>query len=195
MFVRHHSEITMNIIIEEIKKGNKKVFRNFFNKNYEDLVIYANGYLFDKQASEDVVQEVFIYIWENSDSIEIKSSLNSYVFSMVRNRCLNYLKTIKITDSFELLQFNINLITEHVFDSVAEDDKKIVYHQILKIVDGLPDKMQQIVRLKFLHNYKYKEIAEELDISINTVKTQLKRAKTKITDSITVVLILLEINQ
>ena len=183
----------MNLILEEIKKGNRKVFKNFFNKNYEDLVIYANGYLFDQQASEDVVQEVFIYIWENGKKIKIKSSLMGYVYTMVRNRCLNYLKSIKITDSFEFLEFNLNLITEQVFDSTSEEDKKIVYHQILKIVDSLPDRMQQIVRLKFLHNYKYKEIAEELDISVNTVKTQLKRAKLKIVESITSVLILLGI--
>ncbi len=68
-----------------------------------------------------------------------------------------------------------------------------MYHQILKIVDTLPEKMQQIVRLKFLHGYKYKEIAEELYISINTVKTQLKRAKSKIIEMITSILILLDI--
>lgn len=185
----------MNLIIDEIKKGNRQVFKNFFNKNYEDLVIYANGYLFDKQSSEDVVQEVFIYIWEKPDKINITSSLQAYVYRMVRNRCLNFLKSLKITGNFDVLEFNISLITEHVFDSASEDDKEIVYHQILKIVDSLPDKMQQIVRLKFLHDYKYKDIAAELDISVNTVKTQLKRAKIKITDSLTCILILLELYQ
>lgn len=185
----------MNLIIEEIKKGNRRVFKNFFNKNYEDLVIYANGYLFDKHASEDVVQDVFIYIWENAGKVKIKSSLISYVYTMVRNRCLNYLKSIKITDSYDLLELNIHLITEHIYDSASEEDKKIVYHQILKIVDTLPNKMQKIVKLKFLHNYRYKEIAQELDISVNTVKTQLKRAKAKITEMVTAVLILLEIYQ
>lgn len=183
----------MNLIIDEIKKGNRTVFKNFFNKNYEDLVIYANGYLFDKQASEDVVQDIFIHIWEKSNSISIKTSLMSYIFRMVRNKCLDYLKSLKITDDFEILEFNINLATEHVFNSSTEEDKKIIYHQVLKIVDTLPDKMQQIVRLKFLHNLKYKEIAEELSISVNTVKTQLKRAKFKITDSLTIVLVLLEV--
>ena len=98
-----------------------------------------------------------------------------------------------LTDNFDFLEFNINLITEHVFDSASDDDKQIVYHQILKIVDSLPSKMQQIVKLKFLHHYKYAEIAEELGISINTVKTQLKRAKSKITEMVTSILILLEI--
>ena len=55
--------------------------------------------------------------------------------------------------------------------------------------------MQQIVKLRFLQNYKYSEIATELDVSINTVKTQLKRAKLKITDLVTGILILLQIHQ
>tara|TARA_R110002049_G_scaffold55382_6_gene153693 strand:+ start:121 stop:678 length:558 start_codon:yes stop_codon:yes gene_type:complete len=185
----------MNIILEEIAKQNRKVFKNFFDKHYEELVLYANGYLFDKDSSEDIVQEVFIYIWENADKMKIKSSLRGYLFTMVRNRCFNFLKSIKITDSYEYLEFNIELITEYVFDSTEEEDKKIVYHQILKIVDTLPPKMQQIVKLKFLHNYKYSEIAKELDISINTVKTQLKRAKSKITELVTAILILLQIHQ
>jgi len=185
----------MNLILKEIRNKNEKVFKNFFNKHYAELVTYANSYLFDKDSSEDIVQEVFIYIWENADTLNIKSSLKGYMYSMVRNKCLNFLKSIKITDSFELLEFNINLITEHVFNSNSEDEKKIVYHQILKIIDTLPEKMQQVVRLKFLHNYKYSEIATELNISINTVKTQLKRAKFKITESITAILILLQINQ
>ncbi|UMB53622.1 RNA polymerase sigma-70 factor [Lutibacter sp. A64] len=185
----------MNLILIEIRNKNEKVFKNFFNKHYADLVSYANKYLFDKDSSEDIVQEVFIYIWENAENLNIQSSLKGYMYSMVRNKCLNFLKSIKITDSFELLEFNINLITEHVFNSSSEDEKKIVYHQILKIIDTLPEKMQQVVRLKFLHNYKYSEIAAELNISINTVKTQLKRAKFKITESITTILILLQINQ
>lgn len=183
----------MNLIFEEIKKGNRQVYKSFFNKNYKSLVAYANGFLFDQQASEDVVQEVFIYIWEKAQNIEIKSSFQAYVYRMVRNRCLNYLKSIKITDDISALDFNLNLITEHVFEDTSQENKQIVYHQILKVVDSLPEKMQQVVRLKFLHNYKYLEIAEELGISVNTVKTQLKRAKLKITEMVTSILILLEI--
>ena len=185
----------MNLILEEISKKNEQVFKSFFDKHYKDLVTFAYGYLYDRDSSEDIVQDVFIYIWENASKLNIESSLKGYSYAMVRNRCLSYLKSIKITDNYEFLEFNINLITEHVFDSTSEDDKKIVYHQILKIVDTLPEKMQQVVRLKFLHNYKYSEIAAELDISVNTVKTQLKRAKLKITEMVTVILILLETNR
>ena len=179
----------MNLIFEEIKKGNRKVFKNFFDDNYEDLVIYANSYLFDKHESEDVVQEVFIKIWEKSSEITIETSLKSYMYSMVRNRCLNRLKSLKITDKFNVLEFNVNLITEHVFDSNLENEKSLVFEHVLKILETLPTKMQQIVKLKFLHNYKYSEIAQEMGISINTVKTQLKRAKIKISELVTTLII------
>ncbi|MDO3694300.1 RNA polymerase sigma-70 factor [Wenyingzhuangia sp. chi5] len=182
----------MNLILHEISKENKKVFKTFFDRHYEELVKFANGYLFDKDASEDIVQEVFIYIWENASKIKIETSLRGYVFTMVRNRCYNFLKSIKITESYEYLDFNIGLVTEYVFDSTNEDEKKIVYHQMLKIVDALPERMQQVVKLKFLQNYKYSEIADELGISINTVKTQLKRAKEIISQSITIIAVLLE---
>ncbi|TGV04874.1 RNA polymerase sigma factor [Flavivirga rizhaonensis] len=185
----------MNLVLKEISKKNEKVFKIFFDKHYKDLVVYANTYLFDKDSSEDVVQDIFIYIWENAGKLKIESSLKGYLYAMVRNKCLNFLKSIKITDSYELLEFNINLITEHVFNSTSKEEKKIVYHQILKIVDTLPEKMQQVVRLKFMHNYKYSEIATELNISVNTVKTQLKRAKVKIIEMVTAILILLQINQ
>lgn len=185
----------MNLILKEIRKKNEKVFKNLFDNHYEPLVRYANGYLFDIEPSQDIVQNIFIYIWEHADTLNIRTSLKGYLYTMVRNKCLNYLKSIKITDNLELLDFNINLISENVFDSTSEEDKIVVYHQTLKIIDTLPERMQQIVRLKFFHNYKYSEIASELDISINTVKTQLKRAKLRIIELVASILILLQIYQ
>lgn len=183
----------MNLVIREIQKGNQEVFKRFFTENYKNLVLYANNYLFDQQASQDIVQEIFIQLWEKSERININTSLQAYIRIMVRNRCLSYLKSIKIVDNFGMLEANINLITDHNIDSAEKEDKKIIYHQILKIIDSLPEKMQQIVKLKLLEDYTYKEIAEELDISVNTVKTQLRRAKSKITQLITALLILLKI--
>ncbi len=185
----------MNLILEGIRNKNEQVFKTFFDSHYNGLVTYANGFLFDKEASEDLVQEVFIYIWENASKLNVVTSLKSYVYAMVRNRCFNYLKSIKVTDNYKLLEFSADLLAEHVVDTASEDDKKIVYHQILKIIDALPEKMQEIVRLKFIQNYTYLEIAEELGVSVNTVKTQLKRAKLKITEMITVVLVLLDLKR
>ncbi|MDY7394334.1 RNA polymerase sigma-70 factor [Aureibaculum sp. 2210JD6-5] len=180
-----------DLIIRQINNNDRVAFKGVFQLHYDDLVRYANNYLYDLAASEDIVQDVFIYIWEHSSKIKIEKSLNSYLHIMVRNRCLNYLKALKITDNSNFLELTASLITENTLDNFLDDDKKIIYNQILKIVESMPDKMQKVFKLKFLSGYKYAEIAIELGVSINTVKTQLKRAKFKINESISIILILL----
>ncbi|WP_248722460.1 RNA polymerase sigma-70 factor [Seonamhaeicola sp. ML3] len=164
----------------EIRKKNHSAFKEVFQKYYFDLVLYANQYLFDKGLSEDVVQDVYIRLWEGAESIEIKTSLKAYLYTMVRNRCFNKLKTLKITytsDEVILDYANKNVQTPYLLEN---NNKQILHQRILESVEDLPNKMKLIVKLRFVNNYKYKEIANELNISVNTVKTQLKRAKVKL---------------
>ncbi|MCC9064762.1 RNA polymerase sigma-70 factor [Flavobacterium piscisymbiosum] len=180
----------INIVLEELQNQNKTVYKNVFNHFYKGLVVYANNFLFDQQTSEDVVQEVFISLWENAKNIEIKTSLKAYLYAMVRNKCLNYLKSIKITDDLNLIDLNSVLTLEDDLDIISEEEKNIVYVQILKVIETFPESMKQIFKLKFIENYKYNEIADELDISVNTVKTQLKRARIRINEAIPLLLLL-----
>ena len=184
----------INIVVEELQKQNKTVYKTVFNHFYKGLVLYANNFLFDQQASEDVVQEVFISLWENAKNIEIKTSLKAYLYAMVRNKCLNYLKSVKVTDDLNLIDLNSMLVLEDDLDLISEEEKTIVYNHILKIIETFPESMQQVFKLKFIENYKYEEIADEMGISVNTVKTQLKRAKVKISESLVIVLALLSIH-
>ena len=184
----------INIVLEELQNQNKSVYKNVFNHYYKGLVVYANNFLFDQQASEDVVQEVFISLWENAKSIEIKTSLKAYLYAMVRNKCLNYLKSIKITDDLNVIDLNSMLTLDEDLDSISDEEKTVLYNHILKIIETFPESMQQVFKLKFIENYKYEEIADEMGISVNTVKTQLKRAKIRISESLVVVLALLSIH-
>ena len=113
----------MNFITTEIGKGNIKVFKKLFDQHYQNLVYFANGYLFDIDASKDIVQEVFIYIWDNSEKLRIQYSLKAYLYAMVRNRCLNLLKALKVTDNFTFLDFNISLILDADFEPKTEQTK------------------------------------------------------------------------
>ncbi|BDW93525.1 RNA polymerase sigma-70 factor [Allomuricauda sp. XS_ASV26] len=179
-------------VFREIQQKNQFVFKRFFEDTYEDLVQYADSYLFEKSISEDIVQEVFIYLWENASKIKIATSFNAYLFTMVRNRCLNHLKSIKITDRAKVLDMQHFIGTDYELDVFSEEDQLIIHNQVLKVVEMLPSKMQRIVRMKYIENYKYVDIAEELGISVNTVKTQLKRAKIRIAEQlITVIAVLL----
>jgi len=186
--------LEINIVLEELQNQNKSVYKNVFNHFYKGLVKYAYNFLFDQQASEDVVQEVFISLWENAKNIEIQTSLKAYLYAMVRNKCLNYLKSIKITDDLNLIDFNSFILEEEDLNLISEEEKTIVYTQILKIVETFPESMQQIFKLKFIENYTYTEIADELGISVNTVKTQLQRSKSKINQSLVVLLALLSLH-
>ncbi|WP_298780116.1 RNA polymerase sigma factor [uncultured Polaribacter sp.] len=179
------------LLINQIKSKNKIVFKNCYELFFKDLVIHANKFLFDYSLSEDIVQEVFIYLWQNSDRIDIKTSFKAYLYAMVRNRSLNYLKSIKITDKKQFLDLSNSIVNEIEMFPILEEEENTAYLKILQAVDKMPLKMQKIFKLKFFENYKYSEIAEELQISINTVKTQLKRARSFINESLLFLLILL----
>lgn len=154
-------------------------FKRLFDELYPELVGYAYGYLFVSESSEDMVQEVFVDLWENQGKLDSVINLRAYLYAMVRNRCLDSLKAVKITDNSRILETHAVFDVEYHPDSFPEDEQKLLYDQVLMVLEGLPKKMRHIVRLRFFENYRYNEIADELGISVNTVKTQLKRAKVK----------------
>ncbi|MEM9143211.1 MAG: RNA polymerase sigma-70 factor [Bacteroidota bacterium] len=155
------------------------MFKRLFEDLYGDLVNYANEYLYHVNSSEDVVQEVFIYLWENSEKIDIKTNIKGYLYVMVRNRCLNTLKSVNITDTARVFEMQAIFDPDYDPDHLFEEDRNPDYAQMLKILESLPSRMRAIVQLRFVNNYKYAEIADELGVSVNTIKTQLRRAKVK----------------
>lgn len=163
------------ILFGEIKSRNRKVFEALFYEYYPHLTRYAEGFLFDKQACEDVVQNLFIYFWENTHRIDIQLSLKSYFYQSVKNRCLNHLRDIQIQDKHKILYLEA-LLNED--DSPGWVDLEII-QKVQDAISQLPPQMAELFKQKYLFGRKYYEIAEINQISENTVKTQLKRAKEK----------------
>lgn len=181
----------MDILIKQLKNKDKVAFKAFFKSHYAAFVVYAQHYVMDAAVSEDLVQDVFIYLWENSTKLDIKTSVKAYAIRMIRNRCLNHLKALKITEGLDILELNAKLSIENMWEDTPTANSKTPNSDIFKIIEQLPQKMKEVVQMKYIQNYKYAEIAEELGISINTVKTQLKRAKLKIRELITLLFSLL----
>lgn len=171
----------MNSLLRRIKSGDEKALKVLFDQEYANLVRFSYQYLFDEKACEDVVQEAFLFIWEKADKIEIESSFKSYLYTLVRNRCLNILKSVHISKRCNIYEIGIDM---HQEEEASEGEVPLRGKKILEAVEALPEKMKQIVKLRFLQNYRYKEIAEELGLSVNTVKTQLKRAKLKLQENL-----------
>ena len=164
------------ILFNEIKNRNLKVYESLFSNYYPLLVRFAEGYIFDKQEAEDIVQNLFIHFWEDTASITLDLSLKAYFFKAVKNRCLNYLRDLQIHDRHNILYVEA-LINQENSDEYQDPE---LIAQINAAIAQLPEQMVEIVKLKYLEGKKVDEIALIHQVSKNTVKTQLLRAKTKL---------------
>ncbi len=165
-----------NYILKQIKKKDLEAFNLLFYEFNRPLTLFAQQYVFDIQAGEDIVQENFMHFWENANRIEIRTSLKSYFYQSVRNRCLNYLRDKSIHDKHNLL---------YIESLIGSDDNEIFSDQsikesLVKAIDQLPSEMAKIIRLKYLERMKIAEVSSMLNISNNTIKTQLSRGKEKL---------------
>jgi len=168
-------KIEDKILMGEIRNRNRKVFEALFYEYYPHLTRYAEGFLFDKQTCEDIVQNLFIYFWENTHRIEIQLSLKSYFYQSVKNRCLNHLRDIHVQDKHKILYLEA-LLNED--DSPGWVDLEIT-KKVQEAIAQLPPQMGELFKQKYLFGRKLHDIAEINNISENTVKTQLRRAKEK----------------
>ena len=145
-----------------------------FRSHYSDLCAYANVYLKDPDASEEVVQEVFFKLWSKRDTIEITSSKQSYLFRAVRNGSLNLIKHINIREEYKA--YNKREIsygeTEHYDEVIASE----LEQKISKAIEELPTERRKIFILSRYEGLKYSEIAEKLGISPKTVENQMGKA-------------------
>lgn len=157
----------------EINKGNKQSFELLFKTYYAPLTLFARSFVADPDESEEIVQSFFLKLWENRTKITISTSVKSYLFSSVRNRCLNHIKHQKIKQVYQ---------TE-VLNAPAEENQSSNYfmeidlvEKINKSIDSLPPRRKEIFILSREHGLKYREIANQLGISIKTVETQMGQA-------------------
>jgi len=156
----------------KLKTGDEEAFNFIFNNYYEGLVLFALGFINDRDQAEEIVQGVFVKIWENHKTLDIKTSIKSYLLKAVQNRCYDYHKHHKIKIKFEevLLQKTMN-------DEITNDYfSTILIRRIDIAIENLPEKTGHIFKMNRFENMKYKDIAEKLGISIKTVEANIGRA-------------------
>lgn len=151
-----------------------KEYKFFFNKLYTSLCLFSNKYVEDIEMSKDIVQEVFIKIWENQVEFKSENNVKSYLYTAVKNKSLDYLKS-EISRSTS----SLSTIEIEKLESEAFFFREVVLSEASNIIDDavnkLPNKCAEIIRLS-IKGLSNTEIAEELNLSINTIKTQKKIA-------------------
>ncbi len=156
--------------IEKLKPKDKRTFKKIYQEYYTSLCSFAYKYIRDPQICEDIVQEIFIKLWNSSENIRANSFQN-FLFTSVRNRCIDYLRKNK-ADS--------KLIEEYDFSELESDVehnrlREKVHVKLYQAISELPPRSREIMMLS-VKGYTNKEIEEELNISVNTVKDTKKRA-------------------
>ncbi len=161
-------------IVSETTLEKPEAFEELFRTHYSALCGYANMYLNDVDAAEDMVQEVFLKLWKNKNSLEIRTSLKSYLFRAVRNACLNMIDHINIREEYK--KFNELDIKEDESNFTDESIVSELEDKIRTTIDTLPVERRKVFVLSRYEGLKYKEIAERLNISVKTVENQMGKA-------------------
>jgi len=165
-------------ILKQLKQGRSKIINYLFDLYYVDLCKYAFKLTEKKEIAEEIVQDIFIYLWEKRDTINIESSVKNYIFRAVKNKSLNYFKS-----KYAKISFQENLADKD-HPVINDTDSSILYNELSKItkmaIDALPERCALIFRLSRNFNMTYKEIAKNLNISVKTVENQIIKALKRI---------------
>ena len=156
-------------LIRNIQIGDGKELKQFFESFYPSVCIFARKYVRDINIAEDIAQESFIEFWRRRDQFADIKALKGFIYTVTRNKCLNQIKLSSIHEGI----LKEKLFSDDFFyEMVQEEETYRILHQA---IDELADQSRRIILLS-LKGYKVSEIAEELNISVNTVKTLKKNA-------------------
>jgi len=154
----------------------QKGFKAIFDKYYKPLCLFAAEIIDEMPLAEDVVQSVFLNCLEKDSISNIRSSLSSYLYVSVKNASLNKLKQKKHEHCVDLSQ----LETEMQWDTNYSLPDNDLIAATENAVSKLPDRCRAVFNAVVLEKHSYAETASRLGVSVNTVKTQLSRAFTKL---------------
>jgi RNA polymerase sigma-70 factor, ECF subfamily len=161
-------------LLEDLRRGNREAFSALFDKYYRDLVLFAGHFIHDKNRCEDIVQGVFLKVWASREQLAILSSLKSFLLKSVQNSCLDELRHLKVVREHELYAEAF-----YRFDSM-ETEQYVLYSdlkgQLEKALDQLPLVCRQVFRMNRFEGLKYREIAQQLDVSERTIEVRMGKA-------------------
>jgi len=153
-----------------LKEGDEGAFNTLFRKYYSAMCLFANQFLHDRELAEEIVQDMFVKMWEKQAVLNIETSVKQYLFRAVRNHCLNQIQHEKIKKQYA------NKVLETASQEINVDQYYLevdLVRRIEKSIESLPPKRKEIFRLSREQGLRYKEIADALGISVKTVEAQM----------------------
>lgn len=174
---------------KNLKLGHKLAYKFLFDEYYDWLCNYLFKLSGNRSLSKDLVQEVMIKFYEGRHKIKVETNLKSYLFTMCHNHFLNHVRgNKKRPDLLDRIQWTV--IYENYFEAKVEDDSfESEFKKLEDLLEKLPQKCREIFILNKLEKRKYKEIAQDMGLSIKTVESQMSRALRIIRENASVLLL------
>jgi RNA polymerase sigma-70 factor (ECF subfamily) len=161
------------VLARKIKRSDSAAFRSAFDSFQAKLFAFIRYKLGDSAVAEDILQEVFIKLWENRHQLKEDLSLKSYLYTIANNLALNHLRHTKIVVRFQQEQKSEQQIGDSVHDELV---KREIRENLLRTIEKLPEKNRMVFMLSRFDDLSYREIAEQLEISIKTVESHMGKA-------------------
>jgi RNA polymerase sigma-70 factor (ECF subfamily) len=158
-----------NFLVTQIQIDDIKAFKQFFESFYPSVCVFAQKYLKDAALAEDLAQEALIEFWKIKENFMDLKAIKGFIYTVTKNKCLNHIKLRKIREN--LLQI-ANISDEYFYELILEEETYSIVHQA---VNQLAPQSRKIVWLS-MEGSKNQEIANRLNVTINTVKTLKKNA-------------------
>lgn len=157
-------------LLKKLKSGDTKAFDILYNTYHKKLFAFILKFTKNWHDSEDLLQKIFVIIWQKRENINENKSFNSYLFTIARNEIYDLLNKKVI---FEFHDDFIKNITEKIDDGIRE---KEIVEEVYKLIQQLPEQRRKIFLMSREKGYTYIQIAEILNISENTVDTQIRNS-------------------
>ena len=153
--------------ISGLRKRDTRTYEVVFKKYYQPLVMFVVRHVGNEDVAKDIVQDIFFKLFESSHSLPDNFQLKSWFYRVARNAAVDYLRHLQVEDSIP---------------DIDEEIDEQVYAKVNLAIESLPEQCRLIIKLNVLEGKKYQEIAEELGITINTIRTQVSRGYKKLRD-------------
>ena len=153
-------------------QGDERAFHHYYVTYYDALCLFATRIIKDEEICRDIAQNVFINLWKARGTIESELHLKMYLYQSMRHRCMNYLKSLQLEEKYRY-EYRLLESEEDYRNMVVEEE---VHRLVMEEINLLPEEQRRVILLH-LEGKRNIEIAEAMEISVNTVKTHKARAR------------------
>jgi len=166
----------------ELRKGNKNAFSTIFIAYYKDLVLFAANFTREIDSAEEIVQDTFANIWEEHKRINIDVSIKSFLLKSVQNKCIDWIRHMKILQKYNSESLTNSIGFEYDTDNYLTNSE--IEGLVRDALNKLPPVISQAYRMSRNEGLKYHEIAEKLNVSVRTVEVRIGKALSSLRDEL-----------